>query len=386
MLEAHADTASIQAQLQAIHTSIKTELADIRRIAFAIYDASSDTLKTFVHSTDGTVPFAHYDKKLSEVASLQHLARSCSERVVDDFDLLGTVCGNHDRRLRESGYHSSYTVPLYGDDDRLFGFLFFDSDRPLYFSDVAARRHIGLYTRLIKLMLLHALAPAATLRSAVEITKYLGRLRDAETGQHLDRMSRYARLIARTLADRRSDDWMDDEFVEFVFLFAPLHDVGKIGVPDSILLKPGRLTADEFEIMKTHVVKGVEIVDRIAAGFGVGSSLHIDILRNIVRYHHEAYDGSGYLERLSGDAIPWEARIVTVADVFDALTSRRPYKAAWSHDAALAFLAAHAGRVFDPACVEALIENAAHLPAIQERFANGDNGFHGFHEAYMEVV
>lgn len=385
MLEAHADTVSIQAQLEAIHANLKSELADVRRIAVAIYDASSDMLKTFVHSTDGPLPFAHYDKKLSDVPSLQRLAQSSTDRVVDDIDVLAPLCGFHDRRLQESGYRSSYTTPLFV-DHRLFGFLFFDSCRPQYFSSAVTKHHIGLYTRLIRLMLLHALAPASTLRSAVEITKYLGGLRDAETGQHLDRMSRYARLIAQTLANRRPDDALDDEFVEFVFLFAPLHDVGKIGVPDGILLKPGKLTADEFEIMKTHVAKGVEIVDHIAAGFGVGSSLHIEILRNIVRYHHEAYDGSGYLAGLAGEAIPWEARIVTVADVFDALTSRRPYKEAWPGDAALAFLAAHAGRAFDPACVEALIENEPRLTAIQRRFVNGENGFNGGHEAYIEGV
>jgi HD-GYP domain-containing protein (c-di-GMP phosphodiesterase class II) len=385
MLEAHAETDSIQSQLKIVHANLKRELPDVRRVAVAIYDPSSDVLKTFVHSTDGPLPFSRYEKKLSEVPSLQHLAQTCAERIVDDIDQLGPLCGIHDLRLRESGYRSSYTAPLFA-DGKLFGFLFFDAARPNAFSGAAARRHVGIYARLIRLMLLHALAPASSLRSAIEVTKYLGRLRDAETGAHLDRMARYARLIAKTLADRRPDDAIDDEFVEFVFLFAPLHDVGKIGIPDSILLKPGRLNAEEFEIMKTHVAKGVEIVDHIAASFGVGTSLHIEILRNIVRYHHEAFDGSGYLEHLTGEAIPLEARVVTVADVFDALTSRRPYKEPWAQDAAFRFLEAHAGRAFDPDCVTALIENAAALVSIQDRFANGDSAFPGFHEAYFESV
>lgn len=385
MLEAHAETVSIQAQLKAIHANLKRELPEVRRVAVAIYDPSSDVLKTFVHSTDGTSPFARYEKRLGEVPSLQQLAASCAERIVDDIDQLGPMCGIHDLRLRAAGYRSSYTAPLFA-DGRLFGFLFFDSDRAHAFSAPAARRHVSTYARLIRLMLLHALAPASSLRSAIEVTKYLGRLRDAETGAHLERMARYARLIAKTLADRRPDDAIDDEFVEFVFLFAPLHDVGKIGIPDAILLKPGPLTAEEFAIMQTHVAKGVEIVDHIAASFGVGASLHIEILRNIVRYHHEAFDGSGYLDRLAGDAIPLEARVVTAADVFDALTSRRPYKEPWSTEAAIRFLEAHAGRAFDPDCVAALVGSAPGLAEIQARFVNGDGAAPAFHEAYLASV
>jgi HD-GYP domain-containing protein (c-di-GMP phosphodiesterase class II) len=385
VFDTHADPASIQNQLRIIHANLKAELPEVGRIAVAVYDAETDVLKTFIHSTEGRSPFSHYDRKLAEVPSLAALAESRLPRIIDDLDKVGPASGGHTRSLLGAGYRSSYTEPLY-DGRQLFGFLFFDSQVPRYFSRSAVTRHIGVYAQLIRLMILHALAPATTLRSAVEITKFLGHIRDSETGAHLDRMSRYARLIAKTLADRDPEDAIDDEFVEFIFLFAPLHDVGKIGIPDSILLKPGKLSEPEFAIMKTHVSKGVAIVDRIAAGFGVGHAQHVDVLRNIVRYHHEAYDGSGYLEGLASATIPLEARIITVADVFDALTSRRSYKQAWSNDDALDFLETRAGRSFDPDCVTALIENRREVEAIQRRFAGDGEGVEGFHEAYSDVV
>jgi HD-GYP domain-containing protein (c-di-GMP phosphodiesterase class II) len=169
-----------------------------------------------------------------------------------------------------------------------------------------------------------------------------------------------------------------------VFLFAPLHDVGKIAIPDRILLKPGRLSDAEFQLMKTHVAKGVAIIDTIAHSFGIGATQHVELLRNIVEFHHEAVDGSGYLQGRAGSDIPLEARIVTVADVFDALTTTRPYKPAWSTEDAFRLLGELAGSKFDAACVAALQENRPVVEAIQERFRSAKGDFEGFHEAYME--
>jgi HD-GYP domain-containing protein (c-di-GMP phosphodiesterase class II) len=190
-------------------------------------------------------------------------------------------------------------------------------------------------------------------------------------------------LIANGLAERFG---LDDEFIEFVFLFAPLHDVGKIAVPDRILLKPGKLTDEELAVMRRHVDKGIAIIDAMARSFGVGRLQHVEMLRNIVQYHHEHADGSGYPHGLAGDQIPLEARIVCVADVFDALTTNRPYKLAWSNADAFAFLSDRAGRTFDAACVTALREREAEVVAIQDRFRFAKGDFEGFHEAYLEQV
>ncbi len=177
---------------------------------------------------------------------------------------------------------------------------------------------------------------------------------------------------------------LDDEFVEFVFLFAPLHDVGKIAIPDRILLKPGKLTPDEFDIMKTHVAKGVAIVEKMAKSFSIGDGAHVDVLYNIVRFHHESFDGSGYLTGREGKDIPLEARIVSVADVFDALTTKRPYKDAWPNDDAYRFLDALSGKKFDPGCVGALSSNRRQVEQIQQQFRFSKGQFEGFHEAYLD--
>ena len=369
----------VRVQLENVHTSLRQELPGIGRVAVAVYDDRTDMLETFVHSTDGEVPFALYEAKLGDVPSLAALVREHEERIIGDIEALRRSPAPHTRRLLETGYRSSYTKPFF-DHGELFGFVFFDSQRPHYFTETVVR-HLSLYSHLISLMIINALAPASVLRSAVDVAREISHLRDEETGAHLDRMSRYARMIARTLADREG---LDDEFVEFVFLFSPLHDVGKIAVPDRVLLKPGRLSADEFEIMKTHVGKGVAIIDKMTASFGVGLAQHVDILRNIVQYHHESFDGSGYLAGLVGRAIPLEARIVSVADVFDALTTRRPYKEAWSNDDAFGLLDDLAGQKFDPDCVEALSSNRAGAERIQDHFRLANGTFEGFHEAYLE--
>src|SRR5262245_56980956 len=158
------------------------------------------------------------------------------------------------------------------------------------------------------------------------------------------------------------------------FLFAPLHDVGKIGLPDSVLHKEGKLTPEEFELVKTHPLRGREIVDTLIADFGLVGLEDVEALRNIAAYHHEALNGSGYPLGLSDGKIPLEARIIAVADVFDALTSRRPYKRAWSNDEAFALLRELAGVKLDAECVEALVSRRAEVEEIQRQFREDPYG------------
>lgn len=369
---------SVQDRLRAIHDVTKEYFPLVSRVAVASYDAGTGMLKTFVHSTDGEPPFSHYDARLEDVPSLVALVREKRDRVIDDLSAGPTGDGPHTRTLVESGYRSSYTKPFFNKGE-FFGFMFFDSRHPGYFTPTMIH-HLSICTALISEMITKEMERAEKLRSAVQVVKQCGHMRDAETGGHLERMAHYAELIARTIAARDPDDAIDDEFVEFVYLFAPLHDIGKISIPDHILLKEGRLTQSEFETMQSHVVQGVRLIDTMTESFGVAGGDHAGILRNIVRYHHEAFDGSGYPGHLAGEAIPLEARIVTVADVFDALTSTRTYKPAWPNDDAFSFLSKNAGSKFDPTCVAALAANRPRIEQIQARFAS--NGSPGFHEAY----
>jgi putative two-component system response regulator len=165
--------------------------------------------------------------------------------------------------------------------------------------------------------------------------------RDPETGAHIVRMALYSRLIARELGLSEDDQ-------QLLLEAAPMHDIGKVGISDNILLKPGRLTPEEFEVMKRHAVFGYELLS------GSSSKL-LQAGADIARGHHEKYDGTGYPDGVKGHDIPIFSRIVAVADVFDALTSERPYKKAWEVEAAVDFLNAGSGSHFDPACVMAFL-------------------------------
>jgi len=140
------------------------------------------------------------------------------------------------------------------------------------------------------ILAIQELMPIEMLKGAVETVREFSRHRDAETAGHVDRMARYSRLIALELADSHD---LSDEYIEYLFRFAPLHDVGKVAISDSILLKEGPLTTEEFDVMKSHVTAGAEMVDGMVNGFGLGAIPHVEILRNIVGHHHEAVDGTG---------------------------------------------------------------------------------------------
>ena len=214
-----------------------------------------------------------------------------------------------------------------------------------------------------------------TVIASAQVARDFASLRDFETGNHLERMARYSRLVAKAIAPARG---LNDEFVEHVFLFAPLHDIGKIGIPDSILLKPGKLDPAERTIMESHVQKGVEMVEHIIGDFALNRLPDSSILRNIVGGHHEWMDGTGYPNKLAGEAIPIEARIITTADIFDALTSKRPYKEAWSVDSACAELQkmAQAGKL-DPSCVAAMVALSTQVEDIRNRYQDSAPDTHG---------
>jgi len=194
--------------------------------------------------------------------------------------------------------------------------------------------------------------------SRLDLARRLGRAseyRDNETGHHILRMSHASVLLARQIG------WQPDA-CELLLNAAPLHDVGKIGIPDGILLKPGPLTDDEREVMKQHARIGADIL-------GGSQDLLIEMAREIALNHHEKWDGSGYPNGLSGFQIPEAARIVAITDVFDALTSTRPYKKAWTVEEALAFMNQQSGKHFDPTFLAHFVEIVGDVMAIRERFS-----------------
>ncbi len=350
-------------KLVAIHEVLKRRLRLVDRIAVVVYDAKTDLLKTFLHSSGPDDPLSHYQNRLSDAPSLLEVKESRRPRVIGDINAFSGGTHEHTRRIAVQGYRSSYTLPMYM-SGTFFGFVFFNSYLKNPFR--ANTLHVlDLFGHLVSLVVSTELANIRTLLSSVKVAKDFTYHRDIETGAHLDRMSRYARLIAKELAPQHG---FDDEHIENIFLFSPLHDIGKISIPDAILHKPTALTPQEFEIMKTHTSKGREIIDDIMQDFRLEAMAHIDMLRNIAEYHHERMGGQGYPKGLAGAAIPIEARIVAVADVFDALTSQRPYKHAWSNDEAYAALGHLAGPHLDPDCVAPMIKLRAKVEDIQAQF------------------
>lgn len=198
----------------------------------------------------------------------------------------------------------------------------------------------------------------------------LAETRDNDTGNHLRRTQHYVECLARELRKQpRYAATLDDQTIGLLFKSAPLHDIGKIGIPDAILLKPGRLSADEFEVMKTHTTIGFEAIDRAEAS--VGHPLpFLRYAKEIALSHQEKWDGSGYPQGLAGEAIPLSARLMALADVYDALISKRVYKPAMASEQAEAIVLAGRGTHFDPAVVDAFERVRDDFRAIAQRFAD----------------
>jgi putative two-component system response regulator len=204
----------------------------------------------------------------------------------------------------------------------------------------------------------------------------LAETRDIETGMHIRRTQHYV----RTLAERLRKMWeekgleaasvpaeLSDEIIEIMYKSAPLHDIGKVGIPDAILLKPGALDAAEFEIMKTHTTLGLETI-AAAEKLLDAPSTFLSVARQIACSHHEKWDGSGYPHALAGEAIPLPARLMAVADVYDALISRRVYKEPFSHERAVSMIEAGSGSHFDPTVVSAFLIEVETFRSIAQRF------------------
>ena len=218
------------------------------------------------------------------------------------------------------------------------------------------RRIVGLETRDMTIFTLAKLAES----------------RDPETGQHLERVRNYCRLVAQHLQKHPSfRRQVDDEYVQLIYETSPLHDIGKVAIPDHILLKPGKLTVEEFEIMKTHTTYGAATLDAALEKFP--GTPFLEMARDIALGHHERYNGQGYPHGIAGDEIPLSARIMAVADVYDALTSRRVYKEAYSHDRTRTMMIDETGTHFDPAMIDAFLAQEGHFMAVRQQYAEADN-------------
>ncbi len=369
LLDALNKNIPLREKLGYMHGVLSDRFDFVDRVAVAVYEPKTDVLSSYLDSSRDDRRTEHYYVELSSETLLLDILKQGTPRIVEELKIFSDNNPSHSRRASDKGYRSSYTMPMFMNGN-FFGFVFFNSDKTDPFT-AEALHYLDLFGHLISLIVINEVSSIHTLLAAIKTARDVTHHRDIETGAHLDRMALYAQLIARDLAEKFG---FDDEYIEHVFLFAPLHDIGKIGVPDSILLKPGKLSIDEYDQMKQHVDKGRQIIDEMLRNFGLESFQRIDVLRNIAQYHHEAVNGSGYPHGLAGDEIPIEARIVSVADVFDALTSRRPYKEPWDNDEAFAALNQLGDVTLDRECVQALERNRQEVEKIQARFSENQYG------------
>lgn len=353
--------------LRHMHALVRDSLPFVERIAVAVYDPGLDLLKTFASSDIHQTDLVLYQARLSESHTLQEIVARRRPRVVNDLELLGGE-KRHARTIR-GGFAASYTLPVFRAGS-LLGFIFFNSTEKHCF-DEKSLHHLDLVGHLLALTLSEHLSTSQTLVASVRSASTLASHRDFETGAHLERMAHYARLIARRVAPVFG---LDDAAVEHIFLFSPLHDIGKISIPDRILQKPGALDAEERGLMQRHPELGAEMIDTLIGHFGLSNLPHADLLRNIALYHHEQMNGQGYPAGLMGEENPVEARIAAVADIFDALTSSRPYKRAWTNGEALALLQQLAGDQLDAHCVAALVAQRDEVEKIQKLFSEDPLG------------
>ena len=201
----------------------------------------------------------------------------------------------------------------------------------------------------------------------------LAETRDNETGAHILRTQRYVKVLAEHLRDKPGfSEYLDEETIDLMYKSAPLHDIGKVGIPDRILLKPGKLTDEEFEIMKNHPEIGSEALK--VAEAELGSNDFLELAREISLSHHEKWDGSGYPGGLSGDAIPLSGRLMAAADVYDALISKRIYKPAFSHEKAMEIILEGRGKHFDPDVIDAMKAREEDFKGIARTYNDGAYG------------
>lgn len=215
----------------------------------------------------------------------------------------------------------------------------------------------------------------------------LSESRDTETGAHLERMRSYARETVTELAGSPAHaDVVTEDFVVGLYLSSPLHDIGKVGIPDYILLKPGKLTPEEFDIMKVHSLIGGDTLK--AADEEAGGNSFLAMGRDIAYWHHERWDGKGYPHGLAGTDIPLSARIVSVSDVYDALTSKRPYKEPFSHEQSKAIIVEGRGSQFDPDVVDAFLAREENIIAIRAQLQDSEELSRSgtIHQVYEKYV
>lgn len=328
---------------------------DNKKIIRAAYGISSDYHKNLPAKLIG------YQTSI-KTTSLGEIIRTGKYRVINDLEdyLKGKKINEYNKILLQEGIRSSITFPLKNNDD-VIGIIFFSSNT----KNIYTKTHIDFLNTLANSITLSIeediLMDDMIISSVLSLAK-LTEERDPETGDHIERMKKYCIFLAELLSkNEKYRDIVNFQYIKNIERFSPLHDIGKVAISDDILLKPGKLTKEEFEVMKTHASYGAKTLSMSEEVLNKRGRSVFSMGIEITGSHHEKWNGSGYPNGLRGDAIPLSARIVAIADVFDALTSKRPYKEPFSFDESINIITKESGVHFDPDIVKVFIDNKESL-------------------------
>ncbi|WP_158119967.1 HD domain-containing phosphohydrolase [Vibrio metoecus] len=359
---------SLNTYFVSMHEKIRVEFPDIQRISFALYDEKHDSIKTYADSSPVSHDFVHYEFQLSGLPSLQQVKESGSVRIIHDMPNQLQSQTRHNRWLLEHQYRSSFVQPIFHHQE-FVGFLFFNSSTGSYFSPSVVKE-LQPYIDLIQQAVCSEYTLIHHLIQNVEQIESQSPEHWAQLKQHKERISRYAHIIAINIAEQYA---LDDELIENISQFATCHDIGKLALPVNILQKSTTLASNEREQVHNHIESGVTLLNDVIEKLGTPHHPCLAVLREIVAYHHEFLDGSGYPFGLTSEQIPIPARIISVANIFDALTTHRPYKQAQSIPHALLELEKMVSEgKLDRHCVNALRESQEELKTIIEQFPERD--------------
>ena len=358
---------SIDLVIGEAHQAIVARFDFLHRIAIVVFDKTSGQLKPYCISDLQKDTVAPQGVSIEGFPALQKLLQQKEPAQITALSPVGVHPDSEVTKLSHDGHPGCYAYPIFF-RSQIVGFVFFNGQGPTTISKPLGDC-LTSFAHLLATQFVRELELVHNLRANIRSYQFVTFQRDPETADHLERMAHYCRLIASEVAPIYQ---LSDSFVQRLFWFAPLHDIGKILIPDSVLFKKGRLTREEFDIIQSHCTLGVTIIDEMCASHGYQHVQHIDMLRNVALMHHEYLDGSGYPNQLQGEEIPIEGRIAAVADIFDALTTERVYKSGWTNEQAADYLMRLRERQLDGACVDALLHNLNQVEAIQKFFTEED--------------
>lgn len=359
---------SVNAYLIDVLNEIQLELPELQRISFAVYNPKKDSIKTCADSASNSHEFMHYEQPLIHLPSLQQSKQSRSLRVIDNLPHKLNRHSRHNQWLLKQKYCSSLVMPIFN-QDTFIGFLFCNASVSHYFSQQILER-LQPYFSLIQDAICRDYAFIQHLIEQVHQVEAHSTTHSQHTKAHKERIGRYARIIAQEVAQQYA---LDNELIDLISRFATCHDLGKLNLPHELLQQSSPLSNSERKLIDSHIESGVDLLNDIVNQLGTPHHSCLAILREIMAYQYEFLDGSGYPFGLNHDQIPIPARIVSVANIFDALTTHRPYKQARSIPHALLeleIMVSH-GKL-DPHCLNALRNHQDTINTIIQQFPEHD--------------